>query len=272
MKIAILTDSKMVNIPLMKIASFYKDVEWYLPLNHFNYEKIYYSKTFNFTAKIDREDDFIIGGTGYSLQKKLPNEIEKQNLDYSIYKDCNYSMQFLSRGCVRRCEFCVVPEKEGHIQPSSPMNLNPKGKHIEVLDNNFFANPEWKESIKYLLKVGQPVNLHGVDIRLLNEEQEIELYKLKHYKSIKIAWDNPKEKLYKRLSKIKKKYKFMCYVLVGYNSTPEEDMYRIVKLREMKIDPFVMPYDKNNSYQKKIARWVNHKAIFKSVKWKDYNQ
>jgi len=31
-----------------------------------------------------------------------------------------------------------------------------------------------------------------------------------------------------------------------------------------------MPYDKCNDYQKKFTRWVNHKAIFKSVAWKDY--
>ena len=29
--------------------------------------------------------------------------------------------------------------------------------------------------------------------------------------------------------------------------------------------------DKNDFYQKRLARWVNHKAIFKSIKWEDYN-
>jgi len=37
-------------------------------------------------------------------------------------------------------------------------------------------------------------------------------------------------------------------------------------------DPFVMPYDKENIYQKRFTRWVNHKAIFNSVKWEDYNR
>ena len=67
-----------------------------------------------------------------------------------------------------------------------------------------------------------------------------------------------------------KPYKIMCYVLIGYWSTPEQDLYRIEKLRELKIDPFVMPYNKSDPYQKRFARWVNHKAIFKTVKWIDY--
>jgi hypothetical protein len=48
--------------------------------------------------------------------------------------------------------------------------------------------------------------------------------------------------------------KIMCYVLIGYWSTPEEDLIRVEKLRELKIDSFVMPYDKTNEYQKKFSR------------------
>ena len=47
-------------------------------------------------------------------------------------------------------------------------------------------------------------------------------------------------------------------------------MHRIMKLRAYGCNPYVMPYNKNDLYQKKLARWVNHKAIFKSVKWEDY--
>ena len=38
--------------------------------------------------------------------------------------------------------FLLVREKEGYIQAVEPVELNPKGKWIEVLDNNFFANPQ----------------------------------------------------------------------------------------------------------------------------------
>jgi hypothetical protein len=59
-------------------------------------------------------------------------------------------------------------------------------------------------------------------------------------------------------------------LLIGYDSTPEEDLYRVEVLRGLKVNPFVMPYDKHNDYQRKFARWVNQKAIFKTVSWHEY--
>jgi hypothetical protein len=64
----------------------------------------------------------------------------------------------------------------------------------------------------------------------------------------------------------------MCYVLIGFDSTPEEDLYRVETLRGLGIDPFVMPFNKKDKYQRDFARWVNHKAIFKSVPWKEYKK
>ena len=91
------------------------------------------------------------GGTGYDITKKLPDEIENGlKLDYSLYPDCDYSLVFLSRGCVRRCKFCLVNKKEGLIHSVKPVHLNPKGKWIDVLDNNFFASPDWKEHLDWL--------------------------------------------------------------------------------------------------------------------------
>ena len=60
-------------------------------------------------------------------------------------------------------------------------------------------------------------------------------------------------------------------MLIGFDSTPEEDLYRVEKLREEKVDPFVMPY-KRGPYERAFARWVNHKAIWKTVKWQEYAQ
>lgn len=270
-------DSKMPVIPLMKVKNKYKEqAEWFNPM--FQYEKVYVSKLFDFTPNFKypiNAKEVIKGGTGHDVKSKLPDKIEKQDLDYSIYPNCNYSMQFFSRGCIRNCPFCVVREKEGNIKPVKPMNLNPKGEWLEILDNNFFANPEWKQAIKYIKNKEQPVNFHGVDIRIMTEEQAYYLNQLKHRKQIHIAWDNPKDNLVPKIEEITKyikPYKLMCYVLIGYRSTKEEDLYRIEKLRELKIDPFVMPYDKSDTYQKNFARWVNHKAIWRTVKWEDYRK
>jgi hypothetical protein len=64
----------------------------------------------------------------------------------------------------------------------------------------------------------------------------------------------------------------MCYVLIGYWSSEAEDTMRVEALRKLKIDPFVMPFKKSDPYQHAYARYVNHKAIFKSHTWEEYKK
>ena len=283
MKIRLLArDSKMPNIAIMQIAAYHKqqghNVDWYNPLfDHKDTNILYESQLFNFTDPYlyyPENAKIIKGGTGIDITKQLPPEIENiRDLDYSIYPDCDYSMQFYSRGCIRNCSFCVVRKKEGFIKSVKPYKLNPKGRHIEILDNNFFANPDWRTAVDDIISTGQKINLHGVDVRIIDKEQADALNTLKHTGQIHIAWDFPKMDLRPKLEQVTKwikPYKLMCYVLIGYNSTPDEDLYRVETLRDLGISPFVMPYNKFNKYQKKFARWVNHKAIFKTVKWEDY--
>lgn len=171
-------------------------------------------------------------------------------------------------------------DKEGYIQPCEPLNLNPNGQWIEVLDNNFFANPEWKKSIDYLLGQKQPVKLHGVDVRIMNEEQAYWLNKLKLKQNIHIAWDLPQLDLTDKLKEVTKYIspsKLTCYVLVGFNSTKEQDMFRLRTLKELGITPFVQPYRdfKNertpSQYEKDLARWANKMWLFKSCNFADFS-
>ena len=73
-----------------------------------------------------------------------------------------------------------------------------------------------------------------------------------------------------------KPYKLMCYVLVGFNSTIEQDMYRIETLRAFGIKPYVMPYrDFENKrtpsqYEKDLAQYVNKPQIFKTCSFADF--
>ncbi len=273
-------DSKLPNVAIMKIANHHikrgDNVEWYLPLMTNEFSKIYISKLFKFTSDLEYEHDNVIkGGTGYDLKTTLSEEIENEDITYKIYPNCNYSIQFYSRGCVRKCNFCVVPAKEGGIKSVDPMPLNPNGKWLYILDNNFFSNPNWEGAIDHIEYINQPTRFDGVDIRLMTEEQSKRLSKIKLKGQIHIAWDYPNDKVDGHIERVlsygyMKAYKFMSYVLIGNGTTEEEDLYRIERLRELNIDPFVMPMDRKNKYQKRIARWVNHKAIFRTVKWKDY--
>lgn len=275
------------NYALMRISAYHKaqgdNVEWAVPMFG-NYDRVYQSKIFTFTpdkTDFDGVCEVVRGGTGYDVRSELDPIMEcTSDMDYSIYPQYPFSVQFLSRGCIRRCPFCLVFKKEGNIHSVMPTQLNPNGKWIEVLDNNFFANPQWYASVQYLIEVGQPVNLHGVDIRLMNEEQAFWLNKLRLHKSIHIAWDLPEIDLTDKLREVIKyikPWKLMCYVLVGFNSSMEQDLYRIERLRELGIKPYVMPYrdfenkTKPSQYAKDLAHYVNKPMIFKSCKFEDFS-
>ncbi len=276
------------NFALMKISAFHKakgdNVDWAMPLMAESYDLIYKSKIFTFTPDTDATAwpcEVVKGGTGYDIASRLPDEIESSRLmDYDIYPNYDFSIQFLSRGCIRNCPFCLVREKEGFIKPVDPVELNPRGHHIEVLDNNFFANPEWKEAIKYLMESGQKVNLHGVDVRIMNEEQAFYLNRLRILKNIHIAWDLPSLDLTNKLKEVikyLKAWKLTCYVLVGYNSTVEQDLYRLERLRELRIRPFVMPYrdyegrQKPTQYAKDLAHWANRPELFNTCTFAEFS-
>lgn len=275
------------NFALMRISAWCKahgdNVEWADAMFGGGYDRVFKSKIFTFSPDDNTpwSCEVVCGGTGYDIKSRLPEEVEKSTaMDYSLYPQYDFSIQFFSRGCIRHCPFCLVHDKEGDIHAVEPVELNPRGKHIEVLDNNFFANPEWKSAVDYLLKAKQKVNLHGVDVRIMNEEQAYWLNCLPLHKSIHIAWDLPQLDLTEKLREVThyiKPWKLMCYILVGFNSTMEQDMYRIERCREFGIKPYVMPYRdfenkmKPSQYAKDLAQYVNKPMIFKSCKFKDFS-
>ena len=250
------------------------------PFEH--YDRVYMSKVFTFTPDYDTAidaDEIVTGGTGYDIASRLPDDVDAWTRpDYSIY-DFPFSIQFYSRGCIRRCPFCLVHDKEGDIKPSTPMELNPNGKWIEVLDNNFFANPEWRDAIRHLKRQGQPVNFHGVDVRIMDTEQADALNTVHLKRNIHIAWDLPQLDLSDKLAEVVRiipARRLTCYVLVGFNSTPDQDLHRLRTLKRLGITPFVQPYrdfenkTQPSQYAKDIARWANRQWTFKSCDFLDF--
>lgn len=273
------------NFALMKISAYHKakgdQVNWTSPLFG-AYDLVYKSKIFTFTP--DDASPYncpvIKGGTGYDIRSRLPEEIESSKLmDYTIYPQYPFSIQFFSRGCIRHCPFCLVRDKEGFIHPVDPVELNPNGQWIEVLDNNFFANPEWRTAVKYLMDTGQPVKFHGIDVRILDDEQMWWLNCIKMRGGIHIAWDLPDVDLTARLKMMTrhiKPWKIVCYILVGFNSTIEQDLKRIYTCRDLGITVWVMPFrDYENSrvptrYERDLQRWANRPQLFKTTDFEDY--
>ncbi len=269
------------SIPLMKIANYHNQkgdlVLWWEKDIDSEVDTVYSSSVFTYTDKSYLPSRAIVGGSGFDSFFRLSYEIENCELDYSIYPDCSFSVQRFSTGCNNNCEFCLVAELEGKINPVVPMNLNPSSEWIDVIDNDFFGNPEWESAIMWLMETKQKINLHGVDARILTDRHAFWLNQLKHKKQIKMAWDNPREDLLPKFREITgwiSPHKIMVYILVGFDSTLEENLYRIDELNALKLDPFVMMYrDQNNTTPsrllRRLARWCNKKQ-HRGIPWEDY--
>lgn len=274
-------DSKIPNLSLMKLSAWHKshgdNVQF---LNAFQkYDRVYASKIFDFTDDFRYWPDceIVKGGSGYGLDEKLPNEVEHTYPDYGLY-GCDYAMGFITRGCIRNCPFCIVPKKEGRIHQVAEIEEFWKGQEkLMLLDNNLTAAPNvFEKTILQLIDLRIRVDFNqGLDARLIDDQKARLLSKVRLWKQIHLAWDSVKDEKevlrgLEMLLKHNSPKRLMIYVLIGFDSTFEEDLYRIERLREMKLDSFAMPFDRSNPYQRNFARWVNHKAIFKSVSWNEY--
>jgi len=278
------------NLALMKISAYHKSkgdtVEWW---NAFmSYDRVYQAKIFTEDYTKDNEyfikaDEVIKGGTGYDLKNKLPNEIEHIFPDYSIYPTKDTAYGFLTRGCPRGCHFCIVAEKEGRksIQVADLTEFWNGQKNIDVLDPNLLACKNHITLLKQLSETNSTVNPNqGLDCRLLTEDNIYWLNQIK-IKTIHYAWDYMREEmsvikgleLYNKYGKIREKRNKVVYVLVNYDTTMEENLYRIYKLRDMGYAPYVMVYNKPSASReiKDLQRWVNNRYIFWSCeKFEDY--
>lgn len=284
---------KFPNIALMKISAWHKaqghNVDWWLGLEH--YDRVYMSKVFDDTYTKDipyciNADEIIKGGTGYGLDNKLPDEIEHIYPDYSIYPTLtkNTAYGFLTRGCPRGCHFCIVAEKEGRrsIKVADLSEWWNGQKNIVLCDPNILAYKGHMELLQQLIDSNAWVDINqGIDCRLLTEQNIEAINKIK-LKNIHFAWDYMHEE--KRVLKGLEMYRDIAsrkvngafgtvYCLVNYDTTMEENLYRIYKLRDMGYDPYVMIYDKPNAPKqiRYLQRWCNNRFIFKSCpRFEDY--
>lgn len=265
------------NLALMKISTYHKSrgdsVEWAFSL--LPYDKIYMAKVFTFTPddlNAYTATEIVRGGTGYDLTSKLPAEIENCYPDYSIYGITDTAYGYLTRGCPRGCKFCIVAKKEGcqSKKVASLDNFWRGQKYIKLLDPNLLACPDWKELMQQLIDSKAWVDFtQGLDIRLMTAEKA-DMIRQCRVKMLHFAWDNPEDELtFQKLKEYSKAFgtserNQRVYVLTNFNSTHEQDLERVYRLRDIGYDPFVMVYEKWNAPKKtrRLQRWCNNKFVF----------
>ena len=292
------------NLPLMKLSAWHKahgdHVEWYAPLLSGRMDIVYMAKVFSFTPDYGfpvNADQIVRGGTGYNIvlqdnreiwtggvETILPEEAEHTYPDYELYGITDTAYGFMSRGCPCGCFFCHVKSKEGRkTHKVADLSEFWRGqKEIEICDPNLLACPEAEDLLQQLVDSKAMVDINqGIDARMLTDRncKIIKKIRMKYYH---FAWDNPgdEEKIIPKLSmfcEIVKPYKknVIVYCLTNYDSTLDEDFYRIYKLREIGVQPYVMIYDKKHAdpIYPKIQRWCNSPQIFWSTpKFEDYER
>lgn len=274
------------NLPLMKLSAWHKargdTVEWWWGWG--SYDRVYMSRVFDDTYSSDIPEplsasEIIKGGTGYGLDNRLPDEVEHIYPDYSIYptlcKDTAYG--FLSRGCPRGCHFCIVSAKEGRrsVKVAELSEWWRGQKNIKLLDPNLLACPQHMDLLGQLADSGAYVDItQGLDARLLTAEN-IAMIGMIKLKEIHFAWDSMKEseavlcglRRYATYGKKNRHGQYATvYCLTNYDTTMEENLYRIYTLRDLGYDPYVMIYDKPTAPReiKQLQRWCNNRKIFRA--------
>lgn len=270
------------NLALMKLSAWHKaqgdTVEWFNPIIG-GYDRVYSAKVFTWGPR----DPYlpkgtIYGGTGHDIAAVLPDEVEHVCPDYSIY-GCKQSYGFLTRGCSNKCHWCFVPEKEGDIRAHADIEEFARHKEVVLMDNNVLACNHGIEQIERIVELGLKVDFNqGLDARLIDDGIARLLTKVKWLEPLRLACDAVSQ-----IDPIRKAVellrwhnctprRYFCYVLV---KDVDDAIERVRFLKGIDVDPHAQPYrDKVGTEptkeQRDFARWVNHKAIYKTVTWDDY--
>jgi len=270
-KSSYLNHTSFCNLALMKIAGFYKDAEWFV--HGKVYDKIYASKVFSFSPyELPPITNLEKGGNAFDMNKNLPDEIEHCKPRYSLYPDVNYSVGFYTRGCVKKCDFCIVHEKEGMLHRHSDLEewVEPKFHKIICLDNNILANREffeelYKEKIKKYPKKSivfkQGMDKYYIDKDVVKMLEQINL------DEPTIACDRANEiGVAKRCIDFLKPLNTRIFVYCLARIV--DDLHTVVELAnyDKRVFPYIMLYRDLNSDVRRNTKHVNQQLVWAKAK------
>jgi hypothetical protein len=277
------------NFALMKISAYHKangnTVEWWNPLNNEAYDAVYSSKVFDFTPEnMYLPPQTIKGGTGYGLYATLPEEIDSQFPDYSIYPNCDYAIGYITRGCPNKCRWCVVPKKEGDIKPYAHWRdiVRPDTKKLVLMDNNILACEYGIRQLTELSQTDYEIDLNqGMDAQLVNDRIVDIIANLKWIKYIRFSCDT-KERIADIHNAAKllkhhgiKPYRLWVYLLV--TNDIENAAMRVDSLKTLRGINIYAQAERNtlkgiipNAAQLEFCQRYVYGGSFRSETWREY--
>lgn len=292
------------NLALMKISAYHKqqgdNVEM-LYTSRMEYDKIYVSKVYSdeySEMKISplileiSAKEVVYGGTGFAIAvengkevyKKdrdadLPPEIEHIFPDYSLYPELTKGKAygFLTRGCPNNCSFCIVSPKEGRctVKVADLSEWWNGQSEIILMDANILACRDRISLLNQLADSGARVDFtQGLDARFCTEEVCEILNRIKKGR-VHFAFDFMKNE--KAIVKGLETYIRICqpredrtsvYILTNYDTTFEQDLYRVNMVQSLGIRPDIRIYRKNTAPKitRWLQRWSNSRIIYESQK------
>lgn len=301
------------NLALMKISSYCKSKGCYVELltnydNFDKYDQVFISRVFTFTEVPEwlmETDRVHLGGTGFFMDggEPLPDEIEHSFPDYDLYKEyvekqiaagrkrswfadyLDYSIGFTSRGCFRKCSFCVN-KKYDKALAHSPISefLDESRPMIYLWDDNFMAFSGWEKVLDELIATGKPFQFRqGLDVRLLNDKRAAKLARVNYCGDFIFAFDHieDRELIEEKLTVWRRHTDrgTRLYVLCAYDSQDEKDientLERIKILMHYGCLPYIMRYESYKqsrwrSLYVNFARWCNQPQFFKKKSFRDF--
>jgi len=218
----------------------------------------------------------LIGGPGTMTRQSCPG--------YEPIALYNRDATFTTRGCPNRCPFCAVPILEGDFYELPNFRPAPI-----ICDNNLLAAS--KKHIKKVVKMSRKFESvdfnQGLDARRFTPGIADELGKLKC--KIRFAFDHAsmESKVADAVALCKKRAtkNIGVYVLIGFNDTPEDAIFRLELVRSWGIWPNPMRYQpldakKKNDYVapgwtdaelKRMSRYYSRLRYIEHIPYKDFS-
>jgi len=189
-------------------------------------------------------------GSRVEIVKGLVPEIENLLPDYSLVPEWDASILFSSRGCIRKCKFCSVPQLEPKFEAKNSIKhlIYPGHRRVILWDNNILASPYWQNIFGELEQSGLEVDFNqGLDARLFTEETAIRIKRMK-VPIVRLAYDSKGIKVpLKRAIGLLQDVgvtgrRIIVYCLYGFLDTPLDFLERVTNLINWGVVAYPMRY------------------------------